>query len=120
MIVKEVQAKSILSPSQVYDYVVNAYTGCQHGCSYCYARFMKRFTGHREPWGQFVDIKLNAPDLLRREILKKKTEAYFLPPEEVKQWEKATKVVIDNYVKKGGPLVKEAVDELYRLKQAKK
>ena len=72
MIVKEVQAKSILSPSQVYDYVVNAYTGCQHGCSYCYARFMKRFTGHKEPWGDFVDVKTNAPDLLEREITRKK------------------------------------------------
>jgi DNA repair photolyase len=33
---------------------------------------MKRFTGHREPWGQFVDVKVNAPDLLRLEITKKK------------------------------------------------
>jgi len=33
---------------------------------------MKRFSGHREPWGQFVDIKVNAPDLLRLEITKKK------------------------------------------------
>jgi DNA repair photolyase len=73
MIVKEVQAKSILSASQVYDYVINPYTGCQHACSYCYARFMKRFTGHKEPWGEFVDIKINAPDLLEREITRKKT-----------------------------------------------
>ena len=35
-----------------------------HGCKYCYARFMKRFTGHTEPWGSFVDIKNNAPDLI--------------------------------------------------------
>jgi DNA repair photolyase len=34
---------------------------------------MKRFTGHKEPWGQFVDVKLNAPDLLSREITRKKT-----------------------------------------------
>ena len=72
MIVKEVQAKSILSTSKVYDYVVNPYIGCQHACSYCYARFMKRFTGHREPWGDFVDVKSNAADLLRVEINKKK------------------------------------------------
>jgi len=72
MIVREVEAKSILSASQVYPYVINPYTGCQHGCSYCYARFMKRFTGHREPWGQFVDAKVNAPELLRREIVRKK------------------------------------------------
>ncbi len=72
MIINEIQAKSILSKSKVYPYVINPYTGCEHGCSYCYARFMKRFSGHREPWGQFVDVKVNAPDLLRLEITKKK------------------------------------------------
>jgi DNA repair photolyase len=33
---------------------------------------MKRFTGHREPWGQFVDVKVNAPELLKREITRKR------------------------------------------------
>ncbi|PIS34388.1 MAG: radical SAM protein [Parcubacteria group bacterium CG08_land_8_20_14_0_20_43_9] len=72
MIVREVRAKTILSKSKVFPYVINPYVGCQHSCSYCYARFMKRFTGHREPWGQFVDVKINAPDLLRTEINRKK------------------------------------------------
>jgi DNA repair photolyase len=72
VIVKEVQAKSILNVSKVYTYVVNPYTGCQHGCSYCYARFTKRFSGHGEPWGEFVDVKVNAPDLLKLEISKKR------------------------------------------------
>ena len=71
MQIREIRSKSILSPSKIYDYVVNPYVGCQHGCAYCYARFMKRFTGHREPWGEFVDVKVNAPDLLRREITRK-------------------------------------------------
>ncbi len=31
---------------------------------------MKRFTGHKEPWGEFVDAKINAPDLLQRKINK--------------------------------------------------
>jgi DNA repair photolyase len=72
MIIKEIQSKTILSVSKVYPYVINPYTGCQHNCSYCYARFMKRFTGHQEPWGQFVDVKVNAVELLRVEIVKKK------------------------------------------------
>ena len=71
MIVREINSKTILSNSQVYPYVVNPYVGCQHACSYCYARFMKRFTGHQEPWGEFVDVKINAPELLRKEIIKK-------------------------------------------------
>jgi len=71
MILREICAHSILSKSQVFDYVVNPYVGCQHGCTYCYARFMKRFTGHKEPWGEFVDVKINVPDLLKHEINRK-------------------------------------------------
>jgi len=73
MIVKEIEANSILSKSQIYDYALNAYVGCQHKCVYCYAKFMKRFTGHREAWGDFVDVKINAPYLLAKEIKKKRT-----------------------------------------------
>jgi DNA repair photolyase len=29
---------------------------------------MKRFTGHKEPWGEFVDVKVNAPHLLRKQL----------------------------------------------------
>jgi len=72
VVVKEVLAKSVLSKSKIFDYVVNPYIGCRHGCFYCYARFMKRVTGHREPWGEFVDVKTNAAELLRAEVRKKK------------------------------------------------
>ncbi len=71
MIIRETSARSILSRSKVYDYTINPYAGCQHGCAYCYARFVKRFTQHKEPWGEFVDVKINAPDLLQQEINKK-------------------------------------------------
>ena len=72
MIVEEVYAKTILSRSKVFDYTINPYIGCEHGCTYCYARFMKRFTNHKEEWGRFVDVKINAPTLLQREIKKKR------------------------------------------------
>ena len=54
------EAKSIITKSNIpsIDYVINSYTGCQHGCIYCYAEFMIRFTGHKgDKWGQFLDIK---------------------------------------------------------------
>jgi DNA repair photolyase len=70
--VRDVLAKTILSASKVYDYALNPFTGCEHACSYCYARYMKRFTGHRDPWGSFVDIKVNAPELLSGEVRRKK------------------------------------------------
>ena len=72
MIVREIYARTILSKSKIYDYTINPYTGCQHGCTYCYARFMKRTTGHIEPWGEFVDVKINAPELLQKAINKKR------------------------------------------------
>src|SRR5512139_2882821 len=72
MIVREIIAKSILSKSAIQDYALNAYVGCTHDCSYCYARFMKRFTAHTEPWGSFVDVKVNAPELLALEVVRKK------------------------------------------------
>ncbi len=72
MKIKEISAKSVLSKSQVYDYVVNPYVGCSHSCRYCYAAFMKRFTGHKEKWGEFVDVKVNAPEVLAKEIKKRR------------------------------------------------
>lgn len=72
MKIMDIKAKSILSKSQIYDYALNPYVGCRHGCVYCYAKFMKRFTGHKERWGEFVDAKINAPELLTDEIRKKK------------------------------------------------
>jgi DNA repair photolyase len=72
MKIRGIKAKSILSKSQVYDYALNPYVGCQHACVYCYAKFMKRFTGHTEKWGEFVDAKINAPELLAREVKKKR------------------------------------------------
>ena len=72
MIIKEICAKSVLSKSRVFDYTVNPYVGCEHGCAYCYARFMKRFTDHKEAWGEFVDVKINAESLLKKEIKNRK------------------------------------------------
>lgn len=68
MVLREIYARSILAQSQVFDYAVNPYVGCQHGCTYCYARFMRRFTGHKEPWGEFVDVKINALALLKHQM----------------------------------------------------
>lgn len=63
MIIREIQTKNPLTKSDlpVSDYSLNPYLGCEHGCKYCYACFMKRFTGHEEPWGSFVDVKYWKP-----------------------------------------------------------
>ena len=79
MIVREIEAKSILNTSKIFDYCLNPYTGCQVSCRYCYARlFMKRYSGHREPWGEFVDAKINAPELLHKQLNKAKRGTVWL------------------------------------------
>ncbi|BDG02940.1 SPL family radical SAM protein [Anaeromyxobacter oryzae] len=67
---REILSRTVLTRTGIpgYDWCLNPYVGCEHGCSYCYASFMKRFTGHTEPWGAFVDAKVNAPDVLRRQL----------------------------------------------------
>ena len=56
---KHIQVNDYLTKSNLpaSDYVINPYVGCPHGCRYCYASFMKRFTGHKEDEGTFIDIK---------------------------------------------------------------
>ncbi|MEJ2663492.1 MAG: radical SAM protein [Spirochaetia bacterium] len=78
--IKEVQTKNLITKSNLpdADYVINPYTGCLHSCIYCYARFMKRFTGHNEPWGRFVDVKVNAADAVPKNGEKYKNKAVFM------------------------------------------
>jgi DNA repair photolyase len=70
LIVNQIECRSILNKSGIpgIDYALNPYVGCEHACVYCYADFMRRFTGHREPWGTFVDVKVNASEVLRRQL----------------------------------------------------
>ncbi|MBI5196971.1 MAG: radical SAM protein [Nitrospirae bacterium] len=69
-IINEITVRSVLSKSGIpgAKYCINPYAGCAHACKYCYAVFMKRFTGHMEPWGSFVDVKINAPEVLKRQL----------------------------------------------------
>lgn len=72
MKIQTIQCRSVLTKSKLpkVDYCINPYVGCLHACVYCYARFMGRFTDHSELWGHFLDIKLNAPDILAKELVK--------------------------------------------------
>jgi len=72
MNVKEIKVKTCMTKSKLTDYVINPYTGCQHGCKYCYADFIKRFQNIKDEWGDFVYVKINCLELLEKELEKAK------------------------------------------------
>lgn len=78
--INEIKVSSIITKSNLpeSDFVINPYVGCMHSCFYCYAVFMKRFTNHKEKWGEFVDVKINAPDLIPEKTEKYKGKSIFL------------------------------------------
>lgn len=57
----ETTCRSALNRSKIpgMDYCLNPYTGCSHGCIYCYASCVIRFKGIKERWGSFVLVKTN-------------------------------------------------------------
>ncbi len=57
--ISQTPVKTFLSPSKIpgYNYVINPYVGCPHGCVYCYAEYMRKFSGHEESWGDFLDVR---------------------------------------------------------------
>lgn len=80
MRITEKKCKSIISDSNIYgvDYSMNPYTGCEHGCTYCYATFMKEYSNHSEDWGDFVDVKINAREVLENDLMKRKKGSILL------------------------------------------
>ncbi|PMC35897.1 radical SAM protein [Bacillus sp. UMB0899] len=79
--VKETQAKKILTEAKGYldvgfTHSLNPYSGCGFSCLYCYVREMPIQRFKDIPWGEWVDIKTNAAENYRNEILKlrKKTK----------------------------------------------
>jgi len=82
-IVKEIKVKTALVASKLpdADYVINPYTGCAFGCSYCYASFMGRFVGKSiNDWGNYVFVKVNLLEVLDQQLakIKDKTKTIFL------------------------------------------
>ena len=61
------------SPDIPMDYSLNAYQGCEHGCTYCYARTTHQYWGMSAglDFERKIVVKENAPELLREELSKK-------------------------------------------------
>ncbi|MCK4659933.1 MAG: PA0069 family radical SAM protein [Phycisphaerae bacterium] len=82
--VYEETARSIItrndSPDCPFTYSVNPYRGCLHACAYCYARTYHEYLGMGA--GTDFDCKLvakvNAPELLRRELTRPRYRGQYL------------------------------------------
>jgi len=65
------KAKAIFTKTRLQgvSYVVNHYVGCDHLCSYCYARFIAKWKNYGE-WGTWIEAKINAPELVKGKYVK--------------------------------------------------
>ncbi len=76
MQIREITSKSILTPqgygslAETYDFSLNPYAGCAFACSYCYVPKFPNGEHIPSEWGQWVNVKVNAPELIRRDRLK--------------------------------------------------
>jgi len=77
---KEVKISRILNPTSIDlgEYVINPFMGCEYSCLYCYVRSNKVISKRLGKWGEYVDIRINAPLLLEKEILSKKPKCVLL------------------------------------------
>jgi len=65
----EIKARKIIHKTKIpgADWGINYYRGCTHKCIYCYLKFLCRWRKQKEKWGDFVDVKINAPELVAKE-----------------------------------------------------
>ena len=77
---KEVKIARILNPTSIDlgEYVINPFMGCEFSCLYCYVRSNKVISRRPGEWGAYVDIRINAPELLEKEIISKKPKCVLL------------------------------------------
>jgi len=76
----EVKIKRILNQTSIDlgEYVINPFMGCEFSCLYCYVRSNRVVARKNKPWGEYVDMRVNAPELLEREIASKKPKTVLL------------------------------------------
>lgn len=73
---EEVDTRKIItrndSPDVSFDYSINCYRGCIHGCTYCFSRPTHEYLGYGAgtDFDRKIIVKVNAPQLLRQELMK--------------------------------------------------
>lgn len=89
------------------EYTVNQYRGCTHGCVYCYAPSLIH---DERRWGGYVDVKINAPSVLEKELARIKKQLVFVssasdPYQPVEARFGVTRKVLEVLVKRDFPVL---------------
>lgn len=115
-----------------YSHSLNPYTGCVFGCSYCYVRKMPVSLFRNKEWGTWVDIKKDAAEVFRKELLRARSKGpvtIFMssstdPYQPIEHKERITRslleVMVQNppdflLVQTRSPLVRRDIDLMLRL-----
>ncbi|MFY0781825.1 radical SAM protein [Peribacillus simplex] len=137
---KDILSKKNLTEAKGYldvgfTHSLNPYSGCAFSCRYCYVREMpiQKFKG--VPWGEWVDIKTNAAEIYRKEILtlrgKSKTVNIFMssatdPYQPLERKTNITRAILEEMIKNPpdflqiqtrSPLIIRDIDLLVKLKK---
>src|SRR5213593_2853450 len=73
---EETETRSIIShndsPDVAFDYSINCYRGCVHGCTYCFSRPTHEYLGYGAgtDFERKIVVKMHAPELLRHELMR--------------------------------------------------
>jgi DNA repair photolyase len=107
--VREIRCSTLLHPL-VYGswtgYTANLYKGCTHGCRYCYAPSL---THDDRKWGKYVDVKVNSPEVIERELRGLRKDWVFLssasdPYQPVEARYRLTRRCLESLLKHGFPV----------------
>lgn len=89
--VQEIRCKRLLhrTGASFAEYTINPYIGCTFGCSYCYVPVLRAKRGQdgADCWGSWVQVKVNAPDVVRREMLSVPRDADLLLGSATDAWQ---------------------------------
>jgi len=101
----KVKAKSIFTRSKLpgVKWVINQYVGCQYACSYCYAKFISKWRPKNYgKWGGWVEVKVNAPDLVKEKYVKGSVYMSSIsdPYQNIEKELKITKRILENLDKR--------------------
>jgi DNA repair photolyase len=135
----EAQSTNILSPTTGFiaqagfTHSLTPARNCTFGCSYCYVPTMRIYSGLRpedwRQWGQFTTVKINAPDLLRKQL--RRNEKIYCSPvvdpyqpaeEQVQMMPRLLDVLLERppgvfVIQTRGPLIVRDLARLERLAQ---